>query len=180
MTEQDGNPTVTEDQKQWYAIRSKPNKESCLYRELLSRNFDVYYPQLRVNPVNPRSRKLVPYFPGYMFIKANLAETGTRPLNRIPDSIGLVMFGEYVPPVSETLLKKIDRKLADISAAGGQTFFAINPGDTVEITSGAFAGYEAVFEERLQGEERVRVLLKMLSDRYVPMEIQAGMVKKRD
>ena len=90
------------------------------------------------------------------------------------------MFGDYVPPVSESMLLKIDSKLAAISAAGGQTFFQINPGDRVEITSGAFAGYEAVFEERLQGEERVRVLLKMLSDRYIPMEIHAGMVKKRD
>jgi transcriptional antiterminator RfaH len=164
---------------QWYAIRSKANKEGPLYRELLARDYQVFFPQLQVNPVNPRSRKLVPYFPGYMFVHVNLEISGTAPLNRIPDAIGLVMFDDYVPPVAESLLRQIDRKLAAIAEAGGQTFFEIHPGDSIEITGGAFAGYEAVFEERLQGEERVRILLKMLSDRYVPTIIHAGLVKKR-
>jgi len=46
--------------------------------------------------------------------------------------------------------------------------------EMVEISHGVFAGYEGIFEERLKGDERVRVLLKMLSDRYVPAEVAAG------
>lgn len=91
---------------EWYVIRSKPHKEKSLYGELLSRDIKTFYPQLRVNPVNPRARKWVPYFPGYMFIKVNLKETGIRAMNRIPYSIGLVMFNDHVPAVPEALLKK--------------------------------------------------------------------------
>jgi len=164
---------------QWYAIRSKPNKESSFQRELISRDFEVYYPQLRVNPVNPRSRKWIPYFPGYLFIHVDLQETGTRVLNRIPQSIGLVMFGDYAPVVPEVMLKRIDEKLKLIAQAGGEKYDGLKKGDVVDISSGAFAGYEAIFEERLAGEDRVRVLLKMLSSRYVPVDLNAGAITKR-
>ena len=171
--------TDIENQKKWYTLRSKPNKEFSLERELIACDFKFYFPQLRVNPVNPRSRKVVPYFPGYLFINVDLQETGTRPLNRIPQSIGLIMFGDYVPPVSELLLRKIDRKLQSISNAGGLVFETLQNGDPVDIVSGAFEGYEAIFEERISGDDRVRVLLKMLSDRFVPVELEAGAIFKR-
>lgn len=164
---------------QWYAIRSKPNKEPSLQRELISRDFEVYYPQLRVNPVNPRSRKWIPYFPGYLFIRVDLAEIGTRALNRIPQSIGLVMFGDYAPVVPEAMLKRIDEKLKLIALAGGEKYDGLKKGDVVNISSGVFAGYEAIFEERLAGEDRVRVLLKMLSSRYIPVDLNAGAITKR-
>ena len=165
--------------KAWYTIRSKPHKERSLYGELLARGIETFYPQLRVNPVNPRSRKLVPYFPGYMFIHVDLEDTGLRPMNRIPYSIGLVMFNDYAPTVPEKLLQKIDQKLQSISIAGGETFFEIQPGDTIKLVNGGFEGYEAIFEERLDGSDRVRILIKMLSDRYVSAEVDAGMIKKQ-
>ena len=164
--------------REWYVMRSKPHKEKSLYGELRARGIETYFPQLRVNPVNPRARKLVPYFPGYLFVHIDLEETGLRPMNRIPYSIGLVMFNEEPPTVPEALLHKIDQKLATIAEAGGETFFEIQSGDTVTLISGGFAGYEAIFEERLNGSDRVRILIKMLSDRYVSAEVDGGAIKK--
>ena len=60
----------------WYALRSKPNKEEALWRELTARSYEVFYPQLHVQPVNPRSRKVLPYFPGYLFINIDLLAVG--------------------------------------------------------------------------------------------------------
>ena len=37
-----------------------------------SQDYEVFYPCLRIHPVNPRSRKIVPYFPGYLFVEADL------------------------------------------------------------------------------------------------------------
>ena len=172
--------TINESSKNWYTIRSKPNKEFALERELIARNFNVMFPQLFVKPVNPRSRKIVPYFPGYMFIHVNLEKTGIRPLNRIPQSIGLVMFDDYVPVVSEQLIVQLENKLRAIAEAGGVFFENLHPGDPIEIVSGAFAGYQGIFEERLSGADRVRILLKMLADRYIPMEIDPSAILKID
>jgi transcriptional antiterminator RfaH len=174
------NETTQDQGLEWYVIRSKPHKEMSLYGELLSREIQTFYPQLRVNPVNPRSRKWVPYFPGYMFVRVNLEETGIRSMNRIPYSIGLVMFNDHIPAVPEPLLRKIDQKLHAITEAGGETFFAIQPGDTVKLISGSFAGYDAIFEERLNGNDRVRILIKMLSNRYVSADVDAGMIEKKE
>ncbi len=47
------------------------------------------------------------------------------------------------------------------------------------ITSGPFAGYEAIFDARLSGGERVRVLLTMLNDRHVPAEVGKAQITSR-
>ncbi|NTW09679.1 MAG: hypothetical protein HGA28_08960, partial [Anaerolineaceae bacterium] len=39
----------------WYAIRSKPNKEDFLAGQLQAHGVEVFFPVLRVTPVNPRA-----------------------------------------------------------------------------------------------------------------------------
>ena len=61
---------------QWYALRSKTRKEDIVWKQVNSRGIEVFFPRIRVHPVNPRSRKIKPYFPGYMFVRLDLAEMG--------------------------------------------------------------------------------------------------------
>ncbi|MEJ2353879.1 MAG: transcription termination/antitermination NusG family protein, partial [Anaerolineales bacterium] len=68
----------------WYAMRSKPRKEEVLWRQLSAQGYEVYFPRLRVNPVNPRSKKLRAYFPGYMFINVDLEEVGRSTFKWMP------------------------------------------------------------------------------------------------
>ena len=42
----------------------------------------------------------------------------------------------------------------------------------------ALEGYRALFDARLPGTERVRVLLKMLNDRYVPLEVGMELIER--
>jgi len=68
----------------------------------------------------------------------------------------------------------------EIAVAGGELFDGLKPGDEVNISSGPFAGYEALFDARLPGSERVRVLIKMLSDqRRIPVELKSGQVERK-
>jgi hypothetical protein len=41
-----------------------------------------------------------------------------------------------------------------------------------------FEGYEGIFDATLSGRQRVRVFLKMLNDRFVPVELDAGTIEK--
>ena len=52
---------------QWYAMQTKVHKEALVCQQLEQRGIEIFYPKLRVKPVNPRSRKERPYFPGYIF-----------------------------------------------------------------------------------------------------------------
>ncbi|NLF77447.1 MAG: hypothetical protein GX573_17265, partial [Chloroflexi bacterium] len=45
------------------------------------------------------------------------------------------------------------------------------------ITQGALAGYEALFDMRLSGSERVQVLLEMLG-RQVRMQLHASQIER--
>lgn len=164
----------------WYALRSKPRKEDALYRQVRAQGFEVYFPRLRVNPVNPRSRKVKPYFPGYMFVQADIVGVGLSTFQWMPHSAGLVCFGEEPAEVPEHLIQSLRKRIAEINAAGGEVFAGLKPGDTVVISDGPFAGYEAIFDARLAGSERVRVLLKLLNDRRrLPVELGAGQITQK-
>ena len=164
---------------QWYAINSHPNKEDVLWKHIQSLGFEVFFPRLKVNPVNPRARKMRPYFPGYMFVRVDLDAAGTSVFQWMPHSKGLVAFGGEPSVVPEALIHAIRQRVLEIAAAGGEKLDGLAPGDTVVIDSGPFEGYEAIFDTLLPGTERVRVLLKMLSDRQVPVEIGAGSIRKK-
>lgn len=149
----------------WYALRSKPRKEEIVWQQALSHGFKVYYPQLRVHPVNPRSRKLVPYFPGYLFVLADLEKVGQSIFQWMPHTLGLVGFGGEPAAVPEHLIAALEKRVGEINQAGGEVFAGLKSGEAVWISEGPFRGYEAIFDERLPGSERVRVLLEFLGNR---------------
>jgi len=163
----------------WYALRSKPRKEDIVWRQLHTQGYEVYYPRLRVRPVNPRSRKVRPYFPGYMFVQVDIEQVGLSTFQWMPHALGLVCFGDEPAVVPENLVHAIQRRVEQIAAAGGELFEGLNPGDKVLISEGPFAGYEAIFDARLSGSERVRVLLQLLnSQRQVPMELDSVHIQR--
>lgn len=164
---------------QWYTLRSKPRKEEILWKQLHSLNFEVFFPRLKVQPVNPRARKLKPYFPGYMFVYVDLEEVGLSTFQWMPHAIGLVSFDGEPASVPENLIHAIRKRVEQIAAAGGEIFHGLKPGDQIRISDGPFVGYEAIFDTRLPGSERVRVLIQMLSDRRLAVEMDAGQIQRK-
>ena len=160
----------------WYAIRSKPRKEDAVWRQVLSQGFEVYYPRIRIQPINPRSKKVKPYFPGYLFVRADLEQVGLSVFQWMPHTLGLVSFGGEPAAVPDHLVQAIHVRVDEINAAGGETFERLSPGDVVWISDGPFRGYEAIFDARLPGSERVRVLLEFLGSRKVALTLRAGQI----
>ncbi len=164
----------------WYALRCKPRKEDVVWRQVQNQGFVVYYPRLKVVPVNPRSRKIKPYFPGYLFIQADLDQIGKSTFQWMPHTLGLVSFGGEPAIVPENLLQTIQVRVDEINAAGGEVFEGLKPGDVIRINEGPFSGYEAIFDTRLPGSVRVRVLLELLgSHRRVPLVMDAGQIDRK-
>lgn len=164
----------------WYALRSKPRKEEVVWRQVHTRGIEVFYPRLRVQPVNPRARKQKPYFPGYMFVRVDIDEVGMSAFKWMPHAMGLVCFGEEPAIVPDHLIHSIQRRIDEITAAGGELFDGLSPGDKVLIHDGPFAGYEAIFDARIPGSERVKVLLQLLNDkRQLPVELDAGQIRQK-
>jgi transcriptional antiterminator RfaH len=127
--------------------------------------------------VNPRARKTQPYFPGYLFVRADLNETGQSVFEYMPYAAGLVAFGGEPAHVPESLIHGLQRRVAELAERGVGLPGGPKKNDRVWIQAGPFAGHEAIFDTRLQGGERVRLLLQMLSGQRVPIELDAAHVE---
>ena len=163
----------------WYALRCKARKEDVVCKQLREREVEVFYPRLRVNPVNPRARKVRPYFPGYMFVRLDLSVLGMSAFQWMPHTLGLVSFGGEPALVPDNLIYAIRQRVEEIAAAGGEVFDGLKHGDAVWIDYGPFEGYEAIFDTKLPGSERVRVMLTWLDSRQIPVELDAGVIRQK-
>lgn len=163
----------------WYALNSHPRKEDILCQHALAQGIETFYPRMRVSPVNPRSKKIRPYFPGYMFVHVDINNVGLSVFQWMPFAKGLVSFGGEPAVVPDALIYSIQQRVKEIAQAGGELFDGLKSGDSVMIHDGPFSGYEAIFDIRLPGSERVRVLLKMLSQRNLPIELDARQIQKK-
>ena len=165
---------------QWYALKTKPHKEATVWQQLLTQNYQVFFPRLRVNPVNPRARQIRPYFPGYLFIHTDLHLVGSSVFQFMPNTVGLVSFGGETIPVQETIISTLQRRLQEIETAGGEIFLNLRHGDRVVIETGLLAGYEAIFDWRIPGTERVKVLLHILHSQSIPVELDVAHIKRKE
>jgi transcriptional antiterminator RfaH len=161
-------------------MRSKPCKEDFLWQQLRARRIECFYPRTLVPAAGARARKLRPYFPGYIFIHADLDQVGLSALQWMPGAAGVVAFGGHPAWVPENLIHAIRRRVDEINAAGGETLAGLQRGDPVVICDGPFAGYQAIFDARLSGEQRVRVLLSLLSRQQLPLELPGAYVASRN
>jgi len=162
---------------QWYVLQSKPHKEEFLCEQLRIRKINTYYPYINAKPTNPRARKRKPYFPGYLFIKADLDTIGTSILKWTPGAVGLVNFGGVLATVPEDILEKIRSQVELENATGNLKAENFKSGDIVKIQSGPFVGYRAIFDSQISGHERVRVFLQMLRDRQVGVELSVEQIE---
>ncbi len=160
----------------WYAVRSKPNKEDFLARQFEAYGINVYYPRLRVTPVNPRSRKSRPYFPGYLFVQTDLTIVSSSTLQWMAGAANLVNFGGEPASVPEALINAIEKRVEEINASNKTGASKLKRGEPVRIQVGPFAGYEAIFDGRISGQERVRVLLRFLEKRQVAIDLDEDQI----
>ena len=159
----------------WYVLQSKPRKEAALNSLARSAGYETYYPQI---PFGPRSPRLNPYFPGYLFVLADLRLAGWSAFRWMPFSRGLVQIGGEPTAVPALLVRKLQARVGQVRERGGLMYDGLKQGDRVVIRGGLFDGYEGIFESRISGKERVRIMLKMLNDRYLAAELTSSTIEK--
>ena len=149
----------------------------ALFHQVTTHKVECFYPRIYVEPVNPRSAKVRPYFPGYMFVRIDPEEMGFSLFEWMPFSQGLVSYDKVPAPVPEELIDNLRIYLKNINGTDNLKKDKFEPNANIRIVEGLFEGYEAIFTTRIKGVERVRVLLKLLDDRHLPLELNIGQIR---
>lgn len=163
----------------WYALNSKPHSEKSVCEALEARGLESYLPAYRVAHHGRRAQGAHPFFPCYLFARADLDDVGLSALQYLPGVRRLVFYGDQPARVPQGVIDEIRVRLGrmqgSVADAKGQP---MSPGDTVLITGGPLAGLEASFDGRASSAERVRLLVNFLQT-GARLEIDSAFVKKK-
>jgi hypothetical protein len=159
---------------QWYLMLSKLNQEEALYARLLADRFEVYYPCIRVKPVNPRARKIKAYFPGCLFVHLDLQTVGISFRQFTPYAKGLVCVGCEPVPISEPLLAAIRRRVDEFGNPEIRALPVNIRAGKASIQEGFSRETNFIINGANSGRERVRWLIEILSQCCPPGEVETS------
>lgn len=154
----------------WYVMHSKPQKELFLLNQLHSNRIEAYLPMLNSRTTG----KARPFFPGYLFICVDIAITGISELLWIPGSKGVVCYGGTPASVPDQFIQRLKQEMETIDAEPHTRMLRYKDGDLVKICSGPFEGFQAVFNQYLPEQDRVRLLLRTLAENSIYLEVPAS------
>lgn len=153
---------VTQDlDKIWCAIRTKPNNESLAKIMLGYAGYEVFYARVLTPTSKPGARRLVPLFPGYLFIRCGRFEAGSPEVHNLPGMAGWVRVGDEIPSVPEHVIGELKSRIDMVNTAGG-VWKRYQSGDRVRVKSGRLEGLGKVLESAKSPDARIRVLIDFL------------------
>lgn len=146
---------------QWYVLTCKPHKEHLLLKQLQELGFDTFFPRFELSLDGPRRRKVTAFFPGYLFVKADLEKVGESRLHWMLFISGLMCNGGNPAFAPDELLWAMQLKVKQFSQITEMAVNSIGVGSVGQMEA-SFLEYEAVLDPCLKGSERIKLLHKLL------------------
>ena len=153
----------------WLLLYTKPYKERQVRDLLEAQDIQVYLPEVTVQRKTGTKKK--PFFPCYLFARMDPNDGALTDVRWTPGLRYIVRAGHRPVHVPGPVVEHIRQRLGRMGVVKPADRF--EQGDLVRITDGPFDGLEAIFDRRLSGQGRVRVLLQLM-DRLVATELDAG------
>lgn len=153
-----------QNQAPWYVIYTKPREEQRAVDNLRNQGYTCFLSTCIVESSknNILVQKTTPLFPRYIFIQMQVGTSNWSPLRSTKGVAKVVEFGGQPARMPTELMRFLQSESPLLKAQ-----FQAN--EVVRITSGAFAGYEGVFQKIVtteNAEVRAMVLLEFLSKKH--------------
>ena len=95
---------------------------------------------------------------------------------------------EVIPDVVGLQRAAAEKKLDDLNvlflvdpvSGKADDFVHLEAGTALKISRGPFAGYEAIFDTKLPGTDRIRILLSLVRGAQIPLDLPVTYVEKKD
>jgi transcriptional antiterminator RfaH len=148
----------------WYVVNTKVNHEKHAERNIAHSGVECYLPLLRERRIvrNQIITTINPLFPGYMFVRIDLAQH-YRTVNYARGVRKIVGFGSRPVEVDSAMIDSIRSKVTSSETDMLQRPEKLGHGQRVHIQGGPLSGLEAVFVGGMPGRQRAMVLLHTLA-----------------
>lgn len=154
------NPPVSQafTDASWYLLQCKPQQETRAEAHLMNQGYACFLPRLEQEKLRGSQRQTVatPLFPGYLFIHLDQQTDNWSAIRSTRGVVRLVSFGGQPQSVSNDLIAALRDRVAKAPRAP-----ALQTGDRIKVTEGAFVDIEAIFNT-WAGEDRVVILLNLM------------------
>lgn len=153
----------------WYVLHTKSRFENVVNDGLAKKSIDVFLPKITVRSKR-RDRKAmirVPLFPGYLFVRTNLAPESHLEIVKTAGAVRLIGSKLGPVPVPEETIDSL--KIMVTGDHPVTTGTSLKKGDKVLVVSGPFVGVTGTFI-RYGGKGRVVVNIEALGQ-YAGVEV---------
>ena len=165
------------DDKCWFCLYTKPRMERRVHQLLQGQGLESYLPELARSSRDRRLGISRPFFPRYIFARMTLPED-TSWVRWTPGLVRIVNSDGVPIPIQDAVIRALQEQVQSLAGTqASQTRF--RPGERVRITAGPFKGYEGIFDRRLSGENRARILVQFLR-RETPYEVETEWIDSAD
>jgi hypothetical protein len=82
----------------------------------------------------------------------------------MPDAVGLVSLEEKPTSIPDQFIQAVQEHLKEVAALGERLLVGFDEGEPPAGNGGHQNSYQAIFDSRLSGKDRVRALHQMLRD----------------
>ena len=164
----------------WFCLRSQPKHEHIAARRLAELpGVETFLPRIRFRRSTRTGAAWATeaLFPNYLFARFDWQDSA-RAVRHATGVAGIVHFGLQYPTLDDAVIAELcslfgTEQLHVIPAA-------LEVGETVQVTGGAFHGLRAVITQVMPARQRVSVLLEFLG-RPTPVEVsQTHLVRPGD
>ncbi|MBM3949614.1 MAG: hypothetical protein FJ312_10355 [SAR202 cluster bacterium] len=148
-------------QKHWFVLRTKPNSESLAAANLERQGYELFYPRVAAPQAKQMGYRMVPLFPGYLFLRCADPYYRWPQVQYTPGVSGWVQLGGETPAVPDKAVEDLVERVKAINSTGG-LWRRFKPGEHVLVASGKLEGLARVLEGPKTPQGRVRVLMEFL------------------
>jgi transcription elongation factor/antiterminator RfaH len=152
---------VTQRNKQWCAVYTKPQREEFAEMNLRLRRVDTFFPKLFLPQSARRKKAIVPLFPSYLFIRFDLASEEYTSIVWCPGVKRIVSFDGTPAIVDESIVAFLMRQVGADGVIAARC--NIHVGEQAAISGGPFDGLVGIIQEPPNARGRVKILLQLLN-----------------
>ena len=152
---------MTQRNKQWCVVYTKPQKEEFAEVNLHLRGIETFFPKLFLPKSAKRKKQIVALFPNYLFVCIDVISDEYASIIWCPGVKRMVSFNGTPAIVEESIMAFLMGQAGADGVISARCNISI--GQQVAINGGPFDGLVGIIQEPPNARGRVKILLELLN-----------------